>query len=120
MDATKNFAKADLDTGIAAGATSLALTSGAGAKFPQPTTDGSFNLTLYNKDYADPADDPSVEIVRCMARSTDTLTILRAQEGTADVNHNTGGKTYAVILGPTAKINKDVQAEAIAMAVALG
>lgn len=120
MDATKNFAKSDLDSGIAAGATSLVLTSGGGAKFPLPSTDGAFNLTLYNKDYPDPADDPDVEVVRCTARSTDTLTVARAQEGTADVNHNTGGKTYAVILGPTAKLKTDITAEAVAMAVALG
>ena len=41
--------------------------------------------------------------------STDTLTITRAQEGTSAANHNTGGKTYSLVLGITAKMISDIQ-----------
>jgi len=108
LDAVKNFAKVTLSAGYAAGATSVVLSSGDGAKLPQPSIDGAFNLVWWDwTDYGDPADDPNVEIVRCTARSTDTLTITRAQEGTADANHNTGGKTYKGILSPTKKLIDD-------------
>lgn len=109
LDAVKNFAIVTVSTGYASGATSVALSSGHGAKLPAPATDGNFNLVWWNStDYANPADDPNVEIVRCTARSTDTLTITRAQEGTSDVNHNTADKTYKMILSPTAKMISDI------------
>lgn len=114
LDATKNFAKVEVSTGYDSAATSVALKAGDGAKLPQPSTDGSFNLTWYNyTDYKDPTDDPNVEIVRCTARSTDTLTITRAQESTTAQNHNTSGKTYKMILGLTAKMITDIESQKI-------
>jgi len=111
LDATLNFGKATVSIGYAAGATSIVLTAGHGAKFPDPAVSGEFNLVWWNfTDYLDPSDDTSVEIVRCTARSTDTLTVTRAQEGTADVNHNTGGKTYKMFLGMTDKMIDDIGA----------
>jgi len=104
MDGVKNFAKSTLASGIAAGATSLSVASGGGAKFPAVP----FNAVIWNStDNADPADDSTKEIVRVTAISTDTFTIARGQEGTSDVNHNTGGKTYSIIAGPTAKLVTD-------------
>jgi len=109
LDITKNFSKVVVNTGYAAGITSIVLQSGDGARLPDPSVDGEFNLVWWNfTDYPDPSDDFSVEIVRVTARSTDTLTVTRAQEGTADVNHNTGGKTYQMILGPTKKTIDDI------------
>ncbi len=111
LDSVRNFAKGTVSQGYASGVTSIVLSTGDGAKFPNPGVNGdlAFPLVWWNyTDYADPSDDPSVEIVRCTARTTDTLTIVRAQEGTADVNHNTGGKTYKVILALTAKMITDI------------
>jgi hypothetical protein len=109
VDAVKNFAKSTLSTGIDADDTSIVLATGGGAKFPAPATDGAFNAVIWNStDYADPADDPSVEIVRVTARSSDTLTVSRAQEGTNASAHNTSGKTYTIVLGPTAKTITDL------------
>ena len=109
LDPVLNFAKATLASGIASGATSLTVGSGEGTKFPQPSTDGAFNITIWNStDYPDPSDDTAKEIVRCTARSTDTLTITRAQEGTTDVNHNTAGKTYKIVLSFTKKMKDDI------------
>jgi hypothetical protein len=110
LDPTKNFAKATVTTGYDASATSIALTSGHGAKLPDPATDGAFNLVWWNAtDYGDPSDDPNVEIVRCTARSTDTLTVTRAQEGTSASTKNTSGKTYKMILALTKKMIDDIE-----------
>jgi hypothetical protein len=110
LDPITNFAKATLTAGIDIDDTSFSVTAGQGALFPDPSTDGAFNVVIYNAtDYPDPADDPNVEIVRCTARSTDTLTVTRAQEGTPGATHNTGGKTYKMILGFTKKMKDDVE-----------
>lgn len=104
LDAYKNFAAATLAAGINSSATSLSVASGQGARFPA----APFNATIYNAtDYADAADAyhaGHAEIVRVTAISTDTLTITRAQESTTAVNLNTGGKTYRIVAGLSAKM----------------
>lgn len=109
MDAYKNFAKSSLASGINTDDLSLSVTTGHGTKFPAVP----FNVVIWNKtDYADPADDPNVEIVRVTAVATDTFTITRAQESTAAVAHNTGGKTYGIIAPLTAKqVNQPVNTQ---------
>lgn len=110
MDAIKNFAKVTVSTGYDASATSIALSSGEGAKLPAPATDGAFNLVWWNStDYPDPSDDPNVEITRCTARSTDTLTVTRAQESTSASTKNTGGKTYKMMLALSYKVMMDLK-----------
>jgi len=110
LDSRKNFAITSATTGYSAGATSVVITTGDGAKFPQPSTDGEFNLVWWDSTtYANPADDPNVEIVRCTARTSDTLTITRAQEGTSATAKNTAGHTYKLQLGPTAKMITDIE-----------
>jgi len=113
IDPVVNFGKVTVSTTYDAAAISIVLTSGHGAKLPAPATAGEFNLVWWDSTtYPDPSDDPNVEVVRCTARSTDTLTITRAQESTAASTKNTSGKTYLMILSPTAKtiteINKIV------------
>jgi len=109
LDPTTNFAKCTVSTGYSAADLSVALSAGEGTKLPQPSTDGAFNVVWYNStDYGDPADDPNVEIVRCTARSTDTLTVTRAQEGTSASTKNTSGKTYKMILAVTKKMMDDI------------
>jgi len=114
LDAVKNFAKVEVSTGYDSTATTVVLATGDGAKLPNPATDGEFNLVWWNStDYPDPADDPNVEIVRCTARSNDTLTITRAQEGTTAQNHNIAGKTYKMILGLTKKMIDDINSQTV-------
>jgi hypothetical protein len=109
LDPVKNFAIVTLASGYNDVATSVNLVGGDGAKLPAPSTDGNFNAVYWNAtDYANPSDDPNKEIVRVTARSTDTLTITRAQEGTAATNKNTGGKTYKMILAFTKKMRDDI------------
>jgi len=109
LDPTRNFAKCEVLTGYSAGAITVVLVSGDGAKLPQPSTDGSFSLVWWNAtDYSDPADDPNKEIVRCTARSTNTLTVTRAQEGTSATAKNVAGKTYKMVLAITKKMIDDI------------
>jgi hypothetical protein len=109
VDPVKNFAKVTVSIGYNAVATSIVLSTGDGALLPQPSSDGAFNLVWWNStDYADPSDDPNKEIVRCTTRSTDTLAVTRAQEGTSASTKNTAGKTYKMILAPTAKMIADI------------
>lgn len=111
LDPVKNFARCIVSTGYSAAATTVVLSSGEGAKLPQPSTDGAFNLVWYDAStYSDPADDLNVEIVRCTARTSDTLTITRAQEGTSATAKNTAGKTYYMILAITKKMIDDIDA----------
>lgn len=109
MDPTRNFAIVEVSTGYDNDDTSIVLTTGHGAKLPAPGTDGAFNLTWWNSAvYPNPADDPNAEIVRVTARSTDTLTVTRAQEGTSGSNKNTAGGIYKMVLSPTKKTIDDI------------
>ena len=109
LDPVLNFAKVEVSTGYNASATSIALASGDGAKLPQPSTDGEFNLVWWNwTDYRDPSDDPNREIVRVTARSTDTLTVTRGQESTSATTKNEAGKTYKMMLALTKKTIDDI------------
>ncbi len=104
-DAVKNFAKVTVSTGYDAAATSIVLSVGGGAKLPAT----SFNAVWWNAtDYADPSDDPNVEIVRVTVISTDTLTVTRGQESTSAATHNTAGKTYKMIGAFTKKTYDDI------------
>jgi hypothetical protein len=112
LDPVRNFAKVTVSQGYNSNATQITLVTGDGAKLPDPTTEGAFNLVWYNDtDYKDPADDPYVEIVRVTAKSGDTLTIQRGQEGTSAQNHNLSGKTYKMVLAMTKKMKDDIESK---------
>jgi hypothetical protein len=65
--------------------TSITVTSGSGALFPSPAAGQYFSLTL------SVAGTPTTfEIVYCTARSGDTLTVVRHQEGTSALAFNAG------------------------------
>lgn len=110
MDPVTNFAKVEVLTRPTAEVVSVALKTGDGARLPDPATDGAFNLVWWNfTDYPDPADDPYREIVRCTARSSDTLTIERGQEGTTASNKKISGKKYQMVLALTKKMIDDIR-----------
>lgn len=70
-----NNAAATLASSITNSAVSLVLTAGNGALFPNPTGGDFFYGTLIDSSN-------NKEIVKVTARSTDTLTIVRGQDGT--------------------------------------
>jgi hypothetical protein len=81
-----NNAATTLASSILVGATSLTVASTTGALFPTLTGDQYFYCTLQNTAGS------TVEIVKVTARSTDTFTIVRAQEGTTASAFSAGDK----------------------------
>lgn len=89
-----NNAKGALTAGVLAGDLSFSITAGKGALFPNPTAGDYFYATI-----TDAATSSVVEIVKVTARSTDTFTVVRAQQGTTALAWSSGDK---VELRPTA------------------
>ncbi len=109
LDPVLNFVKVEVSTGYDIDDTEIVLETDEGAKLPAPATDGAFNLVWWNStDYPDPSDDPNREIVRCTARTTDTLTVTRGQESLAASTKNTADKVYKMLLALTKKTVDDI------------
>lgn len=71
----KNNATATLAASINTTATTIVLSSGLGNSFPQPVGSSFFYGTLFDSV-------GNYEIVKCTARVADSLTVVRAQDGT--------------------------------------
>jgi len=71
-----NNAASNLSAPITAVATTLTVTASSGGIFPNPTGSDYFMVTLQG------ISGSPIEIVKCTSRSGDTLTVVRAQEGT--------------------------------------
>jgi len=71
-----NNATGALAAAYSAAATAITLVAGQGAAFPSPAAGEWFPATIVNASN-------QIEIVHCTARTADTLTVLRGQEGTA-------------------------------------
>lgn len=71
----KNNAVAAIASGLTVSGTSVVVAAGKGALFPAAGGADYFMATLFLADGTN-------EIIKCTARSADTLTIVRAQEGT--------------------------------------
>ena len=80
-----NNAATTLDSGLLIGATSLTVAAGTGAEFPTLTGSEYFFCTLANNA-------GSIEIIKVTARSTDTFTIVRGQDGTSAAAWSAGDK----------------------------
>lgn len=78
-----NNAVSTFAAGIGTGDTQIVVPAGEGALFPSLSAGQFFPLTAVK-------DDGSREIMRCTARSGDTLTVSRAQEGTTALAFNSG------------------------------
>lgn len=80
-----NNAATTLDSGLLIGATSLTVAAGTGAEFPTLAGSQYFYCTIANNA-------GSIEIIKVTARSTDTFTIVRGQDGTSAAAWSTGDK----------------------------
>jgi hypothetical protein len=106
LDPVANLIKLTVSGTYGTTDTSITVSSG-GSSLPAV----SFNMTWWDSTaYPDPSNDPNAEIVRVTNVSGNTLTITRAQEGTAASTKNTAGHTYSLILGITAKMITDIGA----------
>jgi len=81
-----NNAATTLASSLLVGATSLTVAAGTGALFPSLAGSEYFYCTLSN------TAGTTIEIVKVTARSTDTFTIVRAQDGTSASAFNAGDK----------------------------
>lgn len=89
-----NNAFATLAASINSSATSITLTTGQGARFPTLGAGDYFYATLVDTSN-------NLEIVKCTARSTDVLTVVRAQEGTTARAYTTGDRIEIRITAQT-------------------
>jgi len=80
-----NNATATLAASLSTSATSVTVTSGQGALFPTLSAGDYFYATLTNSSN-------NIEIVKITARASDTLTAVRAQEGTTALTWNAADK----------------------------
>ena len=80
-----NNAFATLASSITSSSTSITLTTGQGARFPTLGAGDFFYATLIDTSN-------NLEIVKCTARSTDVLTVVRAQESTTARAYATGDR----------------------------
>ncbi len=92
-----NAASTTLATAISSVSTTINVASGAGALFPNPGSNQYFLATLSP---ATPGAQPS-EIVLVSARSSDALTVTRAQEGTTAQAWGTGAIVQNLITAGT-------------------
>jgi hypothetical protein len=81
-----NNAATTLASGINSSVTSLTVASATGGLFPNPTGSQYFYCTLSN------STGTVIEIVKVTARSSDTFTIVRAQDNTTAQSFSTGDK----------------------------
>lgn len=117
-----NFGYTTLASGLSAGATSMTVASGGGAKFPTPAVAMDFFDVVIEE--ANPADalNPAREIVRCAARSGDSLTSLtRGLEGTTDRAWAAGDKVeLRITAGELGDLSRNSVGGAILLASKLG
>lgn len=81
----KNNAVSRLASSLAAGDTIVVVSDGTGAKFPAIVAGEWFPITVIRESGA-------LEIMRCTARTLDTMTVVRAQENTAELTFNAGDR----------------------------
>lgn len=93
-----NNASATLASSISNSATSISLTTGQGAYFPSLSGGDIFYATLVDSSN-------NLEIIKVTARSTDTLTVVRAQDNTTARAYTAGDK---VELRPVAVVMNEL------------
>jgi len=86
--------------------TSITLTTGQGARFPSLGAGDYFYATLIDTSN-------NLEIVKCTARSTDVLTVVRAQESTTARAYSTGDRIEIRITAATFTDATDVTPAAV-------
>ena len=107
LDAVSNFVRGNTDAEVGTDDTTVSVEDAS--IFPDPSTDGEFNVVIWDADnFPRPDQDNDVEILRVTARDTDAneLTVTRAQEMTSAATHPEGS---AIHLSPTAKMFSDIE-----------
>jgi microcystin-dependent protein len=105
LDPVKNFAISRVATAPspADSGTTLVVETGDGALFPDPSSSGEYNVVIYPN--GEQPTSTNAEIVRVTARTSDTMTIDREEEGTSARTIVEGD---IVMLAITAKVIEDL------------
>ena len=109
LDAVSNFVRGNTDAAVGTSDTTVSVADAS--IFPDPATDGEFNVVIWDvANFPRPDQDADVEIVRVTGRDTGAgeLTVVRGQETTSAAAHPEGS---AIHLSPTAKMFSDIEAE---------
>ena len=107
LDAVSNFVRGNTDAAVGTSDTTVSVADAS--IFPDPATDGEFNVVIWDvNNFPRPDQDGDVEIMRVTARDTtaDELTVVRGQETTSAAAHPEGS---AIHLSPTAKMFSDIE-----------
>ena len=100
---------------ISSSATTLVVNGGSGSLFPAPTGGNYFMLTLISQLTG------NMEIVQCTARSGDTFTIVRAQEGTTAQAFAIGdGVQLRITAGSLSSITNPVVVDSVIAGTGIG
>ncbi|MEI6500192.1 MAG: hypothetical protein WCP21_04100 [Armatimonadota bacterium] len=99
----RNNARTTLAAALAQSATAATVADASALPAETP-----FLLTVWDRDtYPDPGDDANMEIVEVTAVASNALTIVRGQEGTADVAHGSGEAAANLLTAGTVKQIED-------------
>jgi len=112
LDQVENFVEVNVSGDHSSTETTISLESGEASNLPDPSS-GEFNLVWFDStNFSRPSEDNNVEIVRVTGQDTnnDTITVLRGQENTTAVAHDTSNSDYVMILAYTAKTVEDIDA----------
>ena len=107
LDAVSNFVRGTADAAVGTDDTTVSVSDAS--IFPDPATDGEFNVVIWDaNNFPRPDQDGDVEILRVTERDTtaDELTVTRGQEMTSAATHPEGS---AIHLSPTAKMFSDIE-----------
>ena len=107
LDAVSNFVRGTADAAVGTDDTTVSVADAS--IFPDPSTDGEFNVVIWDvNNFPRPDQDGDVEILRVTERDTtdDELTVVRGQETTSATAHPEGS---AIHLSPTAKMFSDIE-----------
>ena len=102
-----NNAASTLGASINNVTTTITVGSGEGAKFPSPSGGDFFYATLQ--------EGATIEIVKCTSRSTDTLTVVRAQQGTSASSFTTAAKVENRLTKSALEFLRDLAVSALQM-----
>jgi hypothetical protein len=103
-DPIRNFFKSTLVGTYSDSDTSITIATGDGALLPDPSTDGAFNLTIFEG--LQVTGSTEFEIVRVTARSGDVLTVTRGAESTTPLT--IGSATHSILMSATKKTFDDI------------
>ena len=107
LDAVSNFVRGSTDAAVGTEDTTVSVEDAS--IFPDPATDGEFNVVIWDvNNFPRPDQDGDVEIMRVTGRDTtaNELTVTRGQEMTSAAAHPEGS---AIHLSPTAKMFSDIE-----------